>query len=123
MIILKMKVLNDVGSKYQLLAKIRNFLENWQQKPSKEKFQILYNIPKTMFELVGVRVFSDLKLNYYSHLGNVMIFYYVSMVTHTIYYWSKRDKFIFGTRCLCGMGIMISVKSIVSNLTPIPIRY
>lgn len=68
-----------------------------------------------MFEMVGVRVYGDCNLNWYSHLGNFMIAYYISMVTHTIYYWGMKGQFFFGLRCLCGMGIMISVNSFIPN--------
>lgn len=104
-----MKVVHDIDSKFNFRKRFHIILETWRLKPSKEKFQMLYNVPKTMFEWVGVRVFSDMHLNWYSNLGNVMVFYYVSMVTHTLYYWGKKNQFVFGTRCLCGMGIMISV--------------
>lgn len=109
----EMRVLNDFGNKFDLRAKVHNLRENWHWKAPKEKFQMLYNIPKTMFEWVGVRVFGDSQLDYYSHLGNVMVVYYVSMTLHTLYYWGKKDQFIYGTRCLCGMGIMISVNYLV----------
>lgn len=111
----KMKVLSDVGGKFDLYGKIRQFLERWDSMTSKQKFLTLYNIPKTMFEMVGVRVYGDCNLNWYSHLGNFMIAYYISMVTHTIYYWGMKGQFFFGLRCLCGMGIMISVNSFIPN--------
>lgn len=98
-----------------LREKFQAILLQWRLKSSKEKFQFLYNIPKTMFEMVGVRVFSDMKITLYSQLGNLMIFYYVSMTIHTIYYWTKKNRFIFSLRCLCGMGIMISVNFQQSN--------
>lgn len=67
-----------IDSKISLFKRFQIAVESWRKKPSKQKFQMLYNIPKTMFELVGVRVFSDMHLNWYSNLGHVMIFYYVS---------------------------------------------
>lgn len=106
----KMKVLNDSDSRFfNLRAKIRILLEQWRLKSSKEKFLILYGIPKWMFEIVGVRVYGDCRLNLFSQFGNVLVAYYVSMVSHTIYYWSCKGQFVYGLRCLCGMGIMISV--------------
>lgn len=104
-----MQVVRDIDGKFNLFRRFYIILENWRMKSSKQKFQLLYNIPKTMFECVGVRVFSDMHLNWYSNLGHVMVFYYVSMTIHTLYYWGNKNQFIFGTRCLCGMGIMISV--------------
>lgn len=105
-----MKYLTDSNTSYfDLRARIRTFVEQWHLKTPKEKFLLLYSIPKTMFEIVGVRVFGDCDLNIFSHFGNVLVGYYVSMVSYTIYYWSCRGQFVFGLRCLCGMGIMISV--------------
>lgn len=65
---------------------------------------MFYNIPKTMFEWVGVRVFGNLQVNWWSY-----IIYHLTMITHTIYYWTKKGDFVYGTRCFCGMGIMILV--------------
>lgn len=93
-----------------MIEKLRTFLERiWYRKTPKQKFLMFYIIPQTMFEYVGVRVFSDLDVNWYSYMGNIILFYYLSMSAHTLYYWSKKGQFVYGTRCLCGMGIMISV--------------
>lgn len=105
-----MKVLNDSGSGFcDLRAKIRTLSESWRLKTSKEKFLLLYGIPKKMFEIVGVRVYGDCHLNWYSQFGNVLVGYYVSMVTYTIYYWTCKGRFVYGLRCLGGIGFMISV--------------
>lgn len=104
-----MRILGDIGNTFDFRAKIRIFIENWHWKSPKQKFQILYNIPKIMFEWIGVRVLSDSHINYYSHFGNLLVFYYVSMTIHTLYYWNQKDQLLFGTRCLCGMGIMMAV--------------
>lgn len=107
--IVNMKVLSDSdGGYFKLRERIRNLSKKWRLKTSKEKFSILYSIPKWMFEVVGVRVYGDCQLNLFSHFGNTMVAYYVSMVSYTIYYWSCKGQFLYGTRCLCGMGIMIS---------------
>lgn len=105
---MKMQSVKSI-TKMSLLAKIRQFVDEWQIKASKEKFLILYNLPKSMFQMVGVRVFGDCKLDWYCHLGNCMIAYYVSMVLHTLYYFGTKGQFMMGMRCLCGMGIMVSV--------------
>lgn len=104
-----MKVLSDVNTTFDVKAKIRTWIVKWDSSTSKDKFLFLYNIPKNMFEMVGVRVYGDCELNWYSHLGNFMIAYYLSMTSYTLYYWSEKGQFLHGTRCLCGMGIMISV--------------
>ena len=108
-----MKVLNDSGKNFcDFRAKIRNISEQWQSKTSKEKFLMLYGIPKWMFEIVGLRMYGDCQVGWYSHFGNVLVTYYVSMVSYTIYYWSRKGQFVYGLRCLCGMGIMISVSNL-----------
>lgn len=107
--IFRMRVLTDASGKFDFRRRFRILLERWDSLPSRKKFLTLYNIPKTMFEMVGVRVYGDCNLNWYSNLGNFMIVYYVSMVAHTIYYFGRKGQLLFGTRCLCGMGIMISV--------------
>lgn len=108
---LNMKVLEDSKTGYcNLRAKLRDITERWHLKTSKEKFLSLYSIPKWMFEVVGLRVYGDCKLTIYSYFGYVVVVYYLSMVTYTIYYWSCKGQFIYGLRCLCGVGIMISVR-------------
>lgn len=92
-----------------LRVKIRNLSERWHSKEPKEKFRYLYGIPKWMFEVVGVRVYGDCHVNLFSHFGNILVVYYVSMVSYTIYYWYCKGQVLYGLRCLCGMGIMVSV--------------
>lgn len=105
-----MKVLSDENvSKLNLFAKFRHFIEEWQIKSPKEQFIMLYNIPKTLVELVGVRVFGNCHVNWYSYYPNCIAAYYVLMVTHTFYYFGVRGQFMTGTRCLCGVGIVVSV--------------
>lgn len=105
-----MKVLNDSGSGcFDIRGKIRTISEQWRMKTPKEKFLMLYGIPRKMFEIVGVRVYGDCQLNLFSHFGNLLVVYYLSMVSYTIYYWTCKGQFVYGLRCLCGMGIMISV--------------
>lgn len=97
------KIILNIKEQFEILS------EWWKAKTSRQKWRSLYSIPETMMRLVGVRVFSDCQLNWYSHLGNVLVLYYTSMVLHTLYYYNKKDQFFFGTRCLCGTGILISV--------------
>lgn len=104
------EVMIDSGSGcLDLRAKIRILVEKWRSKTSKQKFLVLYWIPRKMFEIVGVRVYGDCRLNLFSHFGNVLVAYYLSMVSYTIYYWTRKGQVVFGLRCLCGMGIMVSV--------------
>lgn len=76
-----------------------------------------------MFELVGVRVFSDLKINWYSQLGNLLVLYYGSMTSYTLYYYHCKDQLIYGIRCLCGVGILISVEMRESALQNHPKKF
>lgn len=97
---------------FDLKRRIHVFRLAWSKKAPKDKWLFLYNIPRTMFELVGVRVFSDLKVNWYSQLGNLLVLYYGSMTSYTLYYYHCKNQLMYGTRCLCGIGILISVKKI-----------
>lgn len=101
----------DTGA-FNIRERFRSFKRDWLLKTPKEKWQFLYNIPKIMFETVGVRVFSDLKLNLYSQLGNLLVAYYGSLSIYTLYYYYDKNQLVHGLRCLCGYGIFISVSTI-----------
>lgn len=102
---------------FNIRERFRLFQRNWLLKTPKEKWQFLYNIPGTMFEMVGVRVFSDLKLNLYSQLGNLLVAYYGSLSIYTLYYYYNKNNLVNGLRCLCGFGIFISVSTILIIFT------
>lgn len=94
---------------FGLKEQIRLFRLNWSSKTPKEKWLFLYNLPKVMFEIVGVKVFTTNEVNWYSQLGNCLIIYYISMCSYTLYYYHCKHELVYGIRCLCGMGILISV--------------
>lgn len=75
----KMGMVHEIKGKLNLRQRIQHILEDWRMKPSKQKFQMLYNVPKKMFESVGVRVYSDMHCNWYSNLGHVMVGYVFSL--------------------------------------------
>lgn len=81
----------------------------WAQKSSTEKWRFLYNIPKTLLNMLGVRAFDDMKVNWWSHMGNFTIAYIWLMTIYTLIYHYREKRFLVGCRCLCGLGIVVSV--------------
>lgn len=116
-----MKVFNGkIISKFNLLARVRQFIDGWKFKTPKEKFFILYSIPKTLIETVGIRLLGDCRVYWYSYIAYGIIVYYLLLVSHTLYYFGSKGQFMTGTRCICGMGILVSV--ILSYFTIRPLN-
>lgn len=92
-----MGMVHDIKGKLNLRQRIQLILEDWRMKPSKQKFQMLYNVPKKMFELVGVRVYSDMQCNWYSNLGHVMVGYNMFFF-----------KYFFNQLAVCGCVVQSS---------------
>lgn len=88
---------------------LNNFKEEWHLKTPKQKWLFIYYIPAKMCEVLGIRVFTDSKINWFSYFPLVVAMIHFPSVLYTLWIYHKRGEILIGMQCLCTTGIMISV--------------
>lgn len=89
--------------KFQILRK------DWPHKTPKEKWTALCDIPKILLAIFGIRILEDCRVYWLSFFGSFLALNYFGLAFYTLIYYAKNGRFIYGTRCLCGVGIVASV--------------
>lgn len=93
--------------------KIRKFKENWFHKTPKQKWRFSYGIGEASANLIGVRVLSDFGMNVLTYFGVCIGVFYTLTSIYTIQFYSKKGQFLIGIQCLCCIGWIISVKTVL----------
>lgn len=83
--------------------------EWWQTKSFGEKWDFILGIRIFAGHLIGVRTFSDMKVNWYSASGGVAIVMFFSLNLYTIQYYLRRGAFVRGMECTYLVGVVIGV--------------
>lgn len=96
-------------NKLNFLPKVRQFVDKWKLKSSKEQFSILYNIPNKILETVGVHAFGNGHVYWYSHWISVIVGSLLLLVMYTLCYFGVIGEFMIGIRSLCAIGITVPV--------------
>lgn len=88
---------------------VQKLVEKWRIKTPKQKWQFIYNIGDFMCDLVGIRVFKDLKNYWYTASCGLGASVYFITVTYTMIYYFKQNAFLRGVQCLCLFGHAVTV--------------
>lgn len=97
-----------------LRAKLDRLQMEWQSKTPTQKWKIVFNTGKVSSELLGLRIYSDMKRGWKSGIGAVVIFTCLSMILYTIPFYCLRKEYIRSIECSCPLGIIIPVSLIFS---------
>lgn len=98
------------------------FEEEWRKKTPGQKWQTLYSFcDKVAKNIVGIRVFSDMKVNWFSYSGGACSFLYFIFVFYTLWKSHDRGDLLIGMQCTCttGMLIVVGPKSILLHFVKI----
>lgn len=101
--------MSDVFNKLKLVTQFKRFRKEWTEKSPKQKLQVVFNFGAKMFELCGVRVYTDMKVHWYSYLGALASVIYVILVSYTIWFFFKQGEYFKGLECTYTVGIVASV--------------
>lgn len=101
-----------------LRAKIDRLQMKWQSKTPKQKWQIIFNTGKVSSELIGIRVYGDMKTIWKSGICAVVISTCLLMILYTIPFYCIRNEYIRSIECSCPLGIIIPVSFIVCFVRP-----
>lgn len=101
--------MSEVLNKLKLLKQFKQFQREWTKKSPKQKWQVVFNFGAKSFELCGVRVYTDMKVHWYSYLLVLAALIYVIMVSYTIWFFFKQGEYFKGLECTYTVGIVTSV--------------
>lgn len=89
--------------------RFRTFREEWPNRTPKQKWQFLCDIPGVLLRIFGIRILQDCRVYWLSYFGSFLALNYFGLATYTLVYYAKQGRFIHGTICLCGAGIVCTV--------------
>lgn len=106
-----------------LRSKIRRICEWWHTKSPAEKWDLIYAIGRKMCDLIGVRVLSDNRVNWYSACGGLSATLYVLLNIYTIQYYLRHDEFVRGMECMFMVGLVIGVRTETKYIDQLILRF
>lgn len=78
-------------------------------KTPKQKWLIVYNAAKIPSEMIGIRVFGDAKVNWYSCMPGVLGLIYFYTVFYALWFYYQRNEVLRGLQATCTFGMVTSV--------------
>lgn len=95
-----------------LRSKLWRTQEWWHSKDPEQKWDTIHEFGRIICELIGIRVFSDMKNYWYSASCGVCAFVYFALEFYTIQYYLRRSDFVEATQCaylICAVvGVSLS---------------
>lgn len=82
----------------------------WHVKTAKQKWQTIMSVSVKMTESMGIRVFSDMKVYWYSYLCGSLMVMYVILVAYTLLYYFLRGEYLRGLDCTYTAGTVSLVR-------------
>lgn len=95
---------------FKPLNVLNTFKGEWRKKTPKQKWLFIYNIAAKSSEAIGIRVYTDLKITWFSYFGAAMGLVHFPCVFHTLWISYKKGELLKGMQCTCTCAIMISVR-------------
>lgn len=94
----------------------KNFKNKWHVKTPRQKWFVVYEIGVKLSKLIGITVYENVQLRWYSYFPGVIGLIYFSTVFYTLWYYSMKGEFSRGLQCTSSFGIVISVSCVSLRL-------
>lgn len=94
---------------FNIREKYLTFVREWPDRTPKQKWQVMSDIPGLLLQIFGIRILSDCRVFWLSYFGSFLAINYFGLATYSLIYYGRDGRFMYGTRCLCGVGIVASV--------------
>lgn len=101
--------------KVNLRERFETFRREWPDRTPKQKWQIMSDIPGKLLRILGIHVL-DCRIDWLSFFGFYLAFNYFGLAIYTVIWYARAGRFLYGTRCLCGIGIVASVSPNLDNI-------
>lgn len=102
--------------KLNFINEFRLLRQGWPNRSPKEKWQFLCDIPDVLLKIFGIRILGDCRVYWLSFFSSFLVLNYFGLSIYTLIYYGNTGRFMFGTRCLCGVGIVSTVRCILSTI-------
>lgn len=89
--------------------------QEWPNRSPKQKWKVLSDIPDVLLKIFGIRILGDCRVYWLSFFPSCLVVNYVGLAIYTLIYYGIDGRFIFGTPCLCGAGIVATVSILTKN--------
>lgn len=101
----------------KFISPLRRIHEWWSNKIPAEKWETIISIAKISGNLVGVRVFSDLRVYWYSASPGICIGIFYLLNLYTIQYYMRRGAFVRGMECTYLIGAVVGVCEMICEIS------
>lgn len=111
--------------KLNFLREYRTLCREWPNRSPKQKWKFMSDIPDVLLKIFGIRILGDCRVYWLSFFPSLLVLNYLGLAIYSIIYYAQDGRFIFGTRCLCGAGIVatVSVLQQKKNFEPVECTY
>lgn len=100
------QIFASIKGKWCELSTIYN---EWHTFTPTRKWLMFHNLGRKFSKSIGVRVYADAKIKWYSYSMAVLVAVYFSLATYTFYYYAKDGQILEGLKCWSISGLYISV--------------
>lgn len=97
--------------KLNFRKELQKLYRNWPNRTPKQKWKLLSDIPDLLLQIFGIRILGDCRVYWLSFFPSLLVLNYFCLAIYSLIYYANDGRFIFGTRCLCGVGIVAMVSS------------
>lgn len=104
--------------KLNLLNEFRAVRREWPNRTPKQKWKFLSDIPDVLLKIFGIRILGDCRVYWLSFFPSLLVINYFGLGIYSIIYYAQDGRFMFGTRCLCGLGIVSTV-----SVSPLQMKF
>lgn len=99
----------------KLKLKYQRIRIQWQVKSPAEKWDCIINLGKIFGDWIGVRMFGDMKIVWYSALPGICGVIFFLLVLYTLQYDLRRGAFVKAMECTYVVGIVVEVSGNVRH--------
>lgn len=96
-----------------LISKFHRITNWWNNKSPTQKWDSITKIAIVPGHLIGVHLFCDLKINWYSASCAVMIGMFFSLNFYTIQYYLRQGAVVRGMECTYLVGVVVGVREVL----------
>lgn len=83
--------------------------QKWTKKTPKEKWQFFYNIGDYFLHLIGVNLYNDNVVYWFSYLSYAVVVCYGMLAMYTVYFCINENNPMECIKCFCVGALMLSV--------------
>lgn len=91
------------------LKQLKDLTDKWHLRTPKQKWLLIYTVAAEASEIIGVTVYGDLKIHWYTYVPGLFCLLHLTMILTTLSKYSMEGNYARGLECTCSSGMMIAV--------------